>query len=145
MIKINRKVEYALMTLKYMADKGAEELTSAREVCDHFQTPFDTTAKVMQAMNNAKMLHSIQGVKGGYTLARGLEDISYMELTRVVEGKDFGMSCRRGGKAHCELAGTCNIITPVERLNHKLNKYLENLSLKELLLENMQHTDEVEV
>ena len=137
-IKINRKVEYALMALKYMADKTEGELTSAREVCENFQTPFDTTAKVMQAMNIHNILTSIKGVKGGYTLARKLSEISYMELSRIVEGKEVEMSCRRGGNVHCELAGNCNIITPVERLNHKLNDYLEKLSLQELLLENMK-------
>jgi hypothetical protein len=42
MLKINKKVEYALMALKFMADRtrtnSGEEynLTSAREICDEF-------------------------------------------------------------------------------------------------------------
>ena len=63
MIKINKKVEYALMVLKLMSDRDETELTSAREVCEMFKTPFDTTSKVMQIMNNAGILSSVQGVK----------------------------------------------------------------------------------
>ena len=68
MLKINKKVEYALMALKFMAEeKAIGKITSAREICDKFNTPFDTTAKVMQAMNHHKILNSVKGTKGGYT------------------------------------------------------------------------------
>ena len=66
MLKINKKVEYALIALKLMLEKEQGELTTAREVSDKFHTPFDTTAKVMQMMNSARMLESVKGVKGGY-------------------------------------------------------------------------------
>lgn len=133
MLKINKKVEYALMVLKFMADKPTQTLTSAREVCDELKTPFDTTAKVMQIMNNNDILKSVQGIKGGYTLSIELEKITYSELVRIIEGKkDIGRACT-SAKGTCELFGQCNIITPVKILNKKLNLYLDNLTLKELL------------
>lgn len=132
MLKINKKVEYALMALKFMADKPTRTLTSAREVCDELKTPFDTTAKVMQIMNNNDILKSVQGIKGGYTLNIALDKITYSELVRIIEGKkDFGRACT-SAKGTCELFNKCNIITPVEILNKKLNLYLDNLTLKEL-------------
>lgn len=133
MLKINKKVEYALMALKFMIDKPTRTLTSAREVCDELKTPFDTTAKVMQIMNNNEILKSVQGIKGGYTLNIPLEKITYSELVRIIEGKnEIGRSCT-STKGTCELFNQCNIITPVEILNKKLNQYLDSLTLKELL------------
>jgi len=117
-----------------MADKPAQTLTSAREVCDELKTPFDTTAKVMQIMNHNDILKSVQGIKGGYTLNLSLEKITYSELVRIIEGKkDIGRACT-SAKGKCELFNQCNIITPVEVLNKKLNLYLDNLTLKELLV-----------
>lgn len=130
MIKINRKVEYALMVLKLMKDKDPNELTSAREVCDRYQTPFDTTAKVMQLMNSAGILHSHKGVKGGYTLAKDLSQISYMELVQLIEGKSFMMDCHEGP---CELMHNCNITQPIKRLNDYLITIFNSLTLNELL------------
>jgi Rrf2 family protein len=130
MIKINRKVEYALMALKLMKEK--KELTTAREVCDRFDTPFDTTAKVMQLMNNAGILHSHKGVKGGYTLARDLSDVSYMELAQLIEGKSFMMDCMEGP---CDLYHKCNISQPIKRLNDYIINIFNTLSLNELLAE----------
>lgn len=132
MIKINRKVEYALMVLKLMKDKDIQELTTAREVCDRFESPFDTTAKVMQQMNGAGILHSIKGVKGGYTLARDLNTISYMDLAELIEGKSFMMDCHEGP---CDLYHKCNISQPIKRLNDYIINIFNSLTLNELLAE----------
>lgn len=132
MIKINRKVEYALMVLKLMKEKDLSELTTAREVCDRFHSPFDTTAKVMQQMNNAGILHSQKGVKGGYTLSRDLTEVTYMELVELIEGKSFMMDCHEGP---CELLHTCNISQPIKRLNDYIINIFNSLTLQELLAE----------
>jgi len=128
------------MALKFMADKntkapnGEIPLTSAREICDEFNTPFDTTAKVMQMMNNSQILSSVKGIKGGYSLQKSLDEITYMELVRLIEGKeDIGRVCSNN-KGTCELFGKCNIATPVEQLNRKINTFLETLKLSDLLL-----------
>lgn len=132
MIKINRKIEYALMVLKLMKDKGPADLTTAREVCDRFETPFDTTAKVMQLMNTAGILHSQKGVKGGYTLSKDLSLVTYMELVELIEGKSFMMDCHEGP---CELLHKCNISLPIKRLNDYIINIFNTLSLNELLAE----------
>lgn len=130
MVKINRRVEYALMVLKLIKEKDPIELTTAREVCDLFETPFDTTAKVMQLMNNAGILHSHKGAKGGYTLLRDLSQVSYMELVELIEGKSFMMDCHEGP---CELINKCNISQPIRRLNDYLINIFNALSINELL------------
>ena len=137
MLKINKKVEYALMALKFMADKvqlenGQLNLTSAREICDELKTPFDTTAKVMQLMNNQDILKSTKGIKGGYSLNKDLSQITFMNLVNLIEGKVSGRVCVNE-KGTCELFGKCNIVEPVELLNQKLNTFLETLTLAELL------------
>ena len=136
MLKINRKVEYALMALKFMASKKESGLTSAREICETFNVPFDTTAKGLQIMNSKGLLHSVKGIRGGYQLEKNLDDITYMQLARMVEGKDDEVQfCQNSKGEVCELYSNCNIADPLELLNKKLNSYLEGLSLKELLFD----------
>lgn len=132
MLKINRKVEYALMALKYMVDKGESKLSSAREVCDRFHTPFDTTAKVMQLLNHKGILQSVKGVKGGYSLARDLQQITYLELCNIIEGPTTLADCMSSERG-CELSGSCNIIAPLHHLGQKIMGVLGNLTLAELL------------
>ncbi len=120
------------MALKMMREKHQADLTTAREVCDRYDTPFDTTAKVMQQMNGAGILHSQKGVKGGYTLAKDLSDVTYMELVELIEGKSFMMDCHEGP---CELIHKCNISQPIKRLNDYIINIFNSLSLNELLAE----------
>ncbi len=134
MIKINRKVEYALMVLKLMKGRGHDELTTAREVCAKFHTPFDTTSKVMQLMNTAGLLQSLKGVKGGYTLAHDLTNVSFVDLVQLIEGKSFMMDCHDQGHGKpCELMQNCNIALPIRRLNDYIINIFSTLSLNELL------------
>lgn len=132
MLKINKKVEYALMALKIIALKKEGELTSAREVCDNIGTPFDTTAKVMQIMNQNGVLKSIKGVKGGYSLTKSVEEISYKELVEMIEGKKYESVCQTN-KGVCDLFKNCNIKSPMDSLNIKVNNFLAGLTLAELL------------
>lgn len=144
MLKINKKVEYALIALKFMAtqkrdDQQDPKLTTAREVCDHFNTPFDTTAKVMQRMNAHNILNSVKGIKGGYSLARPLNEITYIDLINIVEGERGENICQTP-RGLCECHEYCNIKSPVEDLNRKLHEYLERLTLEELLLKSTSLT-----
>ena len=121
------------MALKFIATRKNGELTSAREICQNFQTPFDTTAKVMQKMNAAGILKSVKGIKGGYSLNTPLREVTYMELVSLIEGKLVGRVCETE-KGLCENFNLCNIIHPVEQLNRILTDFLKELTLEELLL-----------
>lgn len=116
-----------------MAERPQEQLVSARDICDKFHIPFDTTAKVMQQMNSAGILHSTKGVKGGYSLLANLENISYLQLAELVEGKKVAADCEN---INCSLIETCNITRPIKRLNQYLMYFFQDLSLKDLLMDN---------
>ncbi len=136
-LKINKRVEYALMALKYMAERqesGESKLTTAREICDEFQTPFDTVAKVMQSLNSNNILNSVKGIKGGYELKSNLEELTYKQIENIIEGKCSENICE-SRKGLCDLYHSCNIKGPVDKLNAQVNHFLSNLTLKELFLE----------
>lgn len=133
MLKINRKVEYALIALKYIYKKGPDRLSSAREICDAFNTPFDTTAKVMQVLNSKGVLNSVKGVKGGYHLAKDLSQITYLELCEMIEDKtQQGPDCIEE-PSNCSYYRTCNIIVPLRELSQKITKALGMVTLEEML------------
>ncbi|WP_232422285.1 Rrf2 family transcriptional regulator [Bacteriovorax sp. Seq25_V] len=141
---MNKKVEYALMALKFMDQRqncNETKLTTAREICDHFKTPFDTVAKVMQSLNAHDILSSVKGIKGGYELKVDLSNLTYKQIENIIEGKDVQHFCQ-GKKGLCDLYSTCNIIGPVEKLNAHVNSFLENLTLRELLEDNGEHHNE---
>ncbi len=125
------------MALKYMGEKSDSSLTSAREICEKFNTPFDTMAKVMQSLNNNGVLNSVKGIKGGYSLERELKDLSFKEIENIIEGH-IENQCQ-SKKGFCDLYANCNIKGPIDRLNYHVNYYLSNLTLEELLIDQAQN------
>lgn len=134
MSKINRKIEYALMSLKLMSEKIPGELTSAKEVSDRLNTPFDATARVMQVMAQRGLLRSEQGATGGYQIFKDLNKISLQDLIEMIDGPTGITKCIHGESA-CEIQQTCNIASPIVNLNSKLSEFYKSVSLKELLVE----------
>lgn len=135
MNKINRKLEYALMALKYMSQKIPGELTSAKEVSEAFHTPFDATARVMQQMaQKGGILRAEYGANGGYQITKDLAKVSIHALVEVIEGPTALVKCLHK-EAPCEIQGTCNIVSPITNLNHKLTDFYKSVSLKDLLVE----------
>lgn len=104
--------------------------STAREISNELKTPFDTTAKIMQVLKQADILTSIQGVKGGYSISKPLSEVNYLEFTKLVGENSTELECLNGC---CQMEASCNISTPMKKLNHSLTEFFTKLSLKELL------------
>jgi Predicted transcriptional regulator len=134
--KINRKLEYALMALKFMSQKIPGELTTAKQVSEAFHTPFDATARVMQQMAAQKggILRAEYGASGGYQITKDLAKISIHDLVEIIEGPTALVKCLHKEEP-CEISGTCNIVSPITTLNQRLTEFYKGVSLKDLLVE----------
>lgn len=132
MNRLNRKVEYALMALRYMASKVPGELTTAKEVVDATGCPFDATARVMQLMAQKGILKSEQGSHGGYAIVRDLSKTSFYELIEMILGPLGIVKCVHAVNV-CDMEGTCNIRSPLAELNARLIDFYKNLTVFEIL------------
>ncbi|MGE0267165.1 MAG: Rrf2 family transcriptional regulator [Candidatus Omnitrophota bacterium] len=133
MFKINRKIEYALIALKHMSHKSPGQLTSAKEICDIYKTPFDPTSRVLQIMTQQEILQAEQGAKGGYQIIRDLTKLSLCDLSLMIVGPIEIANCFHGEYSCCEINHTCHIISPMLSLNENINKLFSSISIGELL------------
>ncbi|MGZ3725976.1 MAG: RrF2 family transcriptional regulator [Pseudobdellovibrio sp.] len=132
MNKMNKKMEYALMSLRIISEKPEGQLTSAKEVSDLIHIPFEVTARVLQALSSRGLLKAEYGVGGGYVLARPLSEVSVHDLSEMLEGHTILTKCL-GQDEPCEVSKTCNIITPISNLNAKVQNFYKSLTLDEVL------------
>ena len=143
MFKINRKIEYALIALKHMQPKKADAVTSAKEVCDIFQTPFDPTSRVLQIMAQYGILRAEQGAKGGYRLIKDLSHVSLYELSEMIIGPIELVKCFQREDANCEVVCHCHIIAPMLQLNDKINDLFKTITIAELLAKSHPKSGEI--
>jgi len=132
MNKMNRKMEYALMSLKHIAGKSEGSLTSAKEISDQMHIPFEVTAKVLQALASRGLLKAEYGAGGGYSLAKPLAEVSVHNLSEMLEGHVALTKCL-GHDEPCEMSSTCNITSPISNLNKKVQEFYKSVSLSEVL------------
>ncbi|MDH4248697.1 MAG: Rrf2 family transcriptional regulator [Deltaproteobacteria bacterium] len=133
MLKINRKVEYGLVAMKHMAGKPREHLTSVREICDLFGTPFDPLAHVLRLLNRGNIVQSEQGAHGGYRVSINLDELSLADFIRVIDGQLAFADClRNDNRGDCCLSSHCNIVEPMNALNDRLVEFLGSVTLGEL-------------
>ncbi len=132
MTKINRKVEYALMALKFMLERVPGELSSVKQICESTGASYDAAARVMQIMTNKGLLKSVQGAHGGYQIITDLKKVSFYDLTKMIEGPLAVVRCV-GSDEPCEIANSCNIQSPLTLFNSKLVEFYKKLSLIEIL------------
>ena len=133
MNRLNRKVEYALMALKYMGSKYAGQLTTAKEISEKTGGPFDATARAMQIMAQSGLLKSEQGAQGGYVLIKDLSKVSLYDLIEMILGPVSIVKCIHTSDV-CDLSDQCNIQSPLAILNQRLIEFYSELSLQDLLL-----------
>lgn len=134
MLKVNRKVEYGLIALRHMYTKSSGDLTSVREICDQYGTPFDPLAHVLRILNINGIVKSEQGAHGGYRLVERLNNISLAEFIEMIEGQLAWTECTRDETAcKCGLLDSCNIIEPMHQFNQRLIEFLKSVSLADLL------------
>jgi Rrf2 family protein len=134
MNKLNRKIEYALIGLKHMRSKAPGELTTVKEISQIYGCPFDATSRVMQALAQKGVLKSEQGAHGGYMITRDLNRVSFYDLSEWILGPVAVARClHETVESSCDMRSTCNIITPVQTLNRKINEFYKALTVAELL------------
>ena len=141
MLKLNRKIEYGLVALKHMYNKPREELTSVREICDVYNTPFDPLAHVMRILNSEGVLKSEQGAHGGYRLVSDLSKINLAEFMEMIEGQLSWTDCmRKEDEKKCGIKKNCNIVESMQSFNKRLISFFRSIYLSDLLIEDDFHS-----
>jgi Rrf2 family protein len=131
MFKINRKTEYALRGLRYLANNRTDETVMIRQIAQAVDTSPAFLAKIFQFLNAAGLVTSSRGVVGGFRLSRSPEKISLREILEATEGPVSVNVCVADEDA-CHLTETCATHKVWDMLRQSINQILEQITLKDL-------------
>lgn len=131
MMRVNKKIEYGVIALLYLADK-TEQTASVREMAQSCNIPETLLSKIMQSMKNVGFVQPVHGNQGGYRLNRTLGDINLLELTQTLQGPIQVAECLAPGTNECPARSNCTIITPMNVLNQKIVSLFQSTSLEAL-------------
>ena len=128
MLQLSKSVDYALIALMHLAQQGDRTSWSAREIATGHGMPQDLLAKILQKLAREGIVASQQGTKGGYSLAHPATAIN---VVRVIEAVDGPLSITQCVTVlgNCDQFDTCNIRSPLHRLNDQVIRILSGVTI----------------
>lgn len=131
MIKINRKTEYAIRGMIYLARQPRDQYVMIREITQATKTSPVFMTKIFQVLGNANLVVSSRGVAGGLKLSRKPEHITLREIIEATEGPVIMNVCVLDSKA-CGFSKICSAHTAWTRIKDSVNGLLEDVTLKDI-------------
>ncbi len=133
MLKLNRKSEYALMVVQRLGGLPDGARLPVTALAERGDLPRDLLAKVLQDLKHAAIVDSTKGVSGGYSLARPLDQIRFVEVIRPFEENLGLVDCVGESNAGCARIDCCTLHDPIEQLNTWLMSQLSRLTMAEFV------------
>ena len=130
MLKITKKVEYALIALRHLQQNKEGVLSSSKEIATKYDIPKELLAKVLQSLVKNKVLTSTKGPSGGYKIATDPSKINMTNFFEFIEGPVGIMDCYFD--SGCEKQNKCIIRTPINKINDSIRSVFDNMTLAEI-------------
>ena len=130
MLKITRKVEYALIALRHFQNQEKGRLTSSKEMAETYGIPKELLAKILQRLAKENIIKAIKGPTGGYKLSIDPESINMTKFFEIMEGPMGIMDCYFD--SDCEQLHSCTIRTPLNRINNSIRSMFDNMTLADI-------------
>lgn len=87
-MKLSVKVDYACRVLAQLARlHGSETLAHIEELARTEAVPANYLVQILSELRNGGLIVSRRGKQGGYALARSPEEITLLEIIKVIEGE----------------------------------------------------------
>lgn len=132
---MTRASEYALLSLIVLAKAkkplDTDTLSKELDISKSF------LAKILQALARSEIIDSFKGVNGGFALKESTLDSSILNILCAVETKSPQVFDCATSKSNCpsDKASTCGLWPFLNRLQGKIDTFLDGLTLRNLLEE----------
>jgi Rrf2 family protein len=140
MLKLSKKVDYALILLGQLQASGAcpgspaIQTASAREMAERHNLPQPMVANSLKSLTGARILASTRGAQGGYVLAQDARQISLAQLIEALDGP-IGLTDCTGAEPACELQSGCPMHSPIQRVQARFREFMTSYTLADIFAE----------
>src|SRR3954469_17603373 len=96
---ISQTSEYALLSVVALG-RHAEGPLTTRQISEETRIPAGYLSKVLQGLFRAGLVNARRGLHGGYSLARGLDELTVLDVINAVDPIRRIVECPLGLAAH---------------------------------------------
>jgi Rrf2 family protein len=107
-MQITRQADYAMRAVLYLTELGAEQRAATSQIAEEKHIPPSFLAKIVSQLSVAGLLQTSRGARGGVSLARPPEDITFLEVVEAIDGPILLNDCVLDSAA-CTFGESCAI------------------------------------
>jgi Rrf2 family iron-sulfur cluster assembly transcriptional regulator len=128
---VRRNTDYAARLMVHLAKHYGDGPISTRSAAAAEQVPYQLACKLMQKLNNAKLVTSCMGPKGGFVLETEPSKISLLEVVEAIQGPISINRCVLDKDA-CSRNTICAVREKLTDIQTNITKGLAAITLDEL-------------
>ena len=134
MIKLSTKGRYGTRLMLNLAlhYQNGNEAVILKNISDNEEISIRYLEQIIIPLKIAKLVKSIRGAGGGYTLARSPDEIKLSEILHALEGTCCLVECVED-KSYCRRISRCATHVLWKEAINRLKNYFDNLSLQDLV------------
>lgn len=134
-MKLSTKGRYGLKAMLDLAIHNNEGQVVLKSIAERQGLSENYLEQLFAALKKAKLIKSIRGSQGGYSLGNSPDKISVGDILRTLEGSMAPTECvsENGSVHHCGNSDYCVTKGVWERIRDGINQVIDNISLQELV------------
>ncbi|MES0360146.1 MAG: Rrf2 family transcriptional regulator [Anaerolineales bacterium] len=107
-MQITRQADYAMRAVAYLSNLGPDRRAATSQIAEDQKIPPSFLAKIVSQLSVAGLLQTSRGARGGVSLARSPDEISFLEVVEAIDGPILLNECVADGSA-CTFGETCTL------------------------------------
>lgn len=130
-MKVTRASDYAIRALIHMARKPIGTTFMRSELAQECDIPDSFLGKILQNLAKSEILSSERGKKGGFKIARNLDEITVYGIISAIEG-DIALNKCIFDEDFCSIVHSCTAHVMWTEIQDRMVEMLKSYSLANL-------------
>lgn len=130
---VSTRGRYALRVMIDLAEHGDHNYIAMKAVAERQEISLKYMEKIMPLLVSQQMVEGQHGKGGGYRLTREPSAYTVGEILRLTEGSLAPVACLDCGAEACKRTAECRTLPMWNKLNERINSYLDSVSLADLM------------
>jgi len=132
MFRLSAKVKYGLRFMLDLAFHSGEGPIPMKDIARREQISEKYLGNLVSPLKTARLVKSVRGSQGGYSLARPIDQISLSDVLQALEGPLALVECV-GDPSSCKASGICVPRDIWYEITRDLQQNLEAVTLQDMV------------
>ena len=132
---LSNTCKYAIRAVLYLAVHAKDSKIGIKKISKDLDIPTPFLGKILQTLARHKILTSIKGPNGGFSLGMDADEIYLMDIVEIIDGNDNFNKCAIGVKYCSEQDNPCALHTRYAKLREEIKEIFHRETVETLVEE----------